>query len=192
MEPIKLPFFRCHKRVQAVKIKEVSLHDPTGSEPPLAVAGGFIIHDLPGVGPIAFDAAFWEKHKPQAGSYYVVYEDGYKSVSPAIPFEDGYLEEAQGIGFGEAILALKAGKRVRRSGWIGKGLFVFMQVPAVIDPEIIPRMQSLPDSVKADFAMRGEAICYSNQLALVKPNNEINGWAPSTPDALATDWEILD
>ena len=31
-----------------------------------------------------------EKHKPHAGGYYVVYDDGYKSFSPAKAFEEGY------------------------------------------------------------------------------------------------------
>lgn len=94
--------------------------------------------------------------------------------------------------FGEALEALKAGKRVAREGWNGKGLFVFMQVPAEIGFDIIPKMQSLPQSVKDEFIRRGGAISYSNQLALVKTNNEINGWAPSTSDSLAKDWVILD
>lgn len=92
MQPdtIALPTYRCHKRVQAVKIKEVNLHDPTGSDPPVEFAGGFIIHDLPSPGPIPFDADFWNKHKPKAGDYLVIYEDGYRSISPAKAFEDGY------------------------------------------------------------------------------------------------------
>lgn len=94
---------------------------------------------------------------------------------------------------GYAVAALKAGKRVTRKGWNGTGMFVFMQVPATIQSEIIPKMQSLPDSVKAEFARRGDSpISYCNQFALVKQDNTINGWAPSSADTLAEDWEILD
>jgi hypothetical protein len=96
------------------------------------------------------------------------------------------------LTFGDAIVALKNGKRVARKGWNGKGMFVFLQVPSEIGADIISRMQSLPDSVKAEFERRGAAIRYSNQLALVKPDNSINGWAPSVADALAEDWEILE
>lgn len=101
--------------------------------------------------------------------------------------------------FGEAIEAMKAGKRVQRSGWNGKGLFAFMQVPATIGKDIVPNMQSLPQSVKDEFQRRFEseaeqidAIYYSNQLALVNPSNLITGWAPSASDSLAVDWVILD
>ena len=104
------------------------------------------------------------------------------------------------VSFGKAVEALKQGKRVCRDGWNGKGLFVFEQVPSKVGWEIIPRMTSLPQSVKDEFERRfneteiyGDLdIKYSNQLALVKPNNEINGWSPSTADSLANDWVILD
>jgi hypothetical protein len=94
--------------------------------------------------------------------------------------------------FGEAVEAGKAGKRIAREGWNGKGLFVFVQVPSTIEDSIIPKMQSLPQSVKDEFAKRGGAIHYSNQWGLVDTQNRINGWAPSASDALATDWIILD
>jgi hypothetical protein len=112
------------------------------------------------------------------------------------------------VEFGKAIEALKEGKRVCRSGWNGKGLFVFMQVPARISVEkIVPVMQSLPPLVKVEFKRRFQettkdvgndsahnhsTIDYVNQLALVKPDNTINGWSPSTEDALSKDWVILD
>jgi hypothetical protein len=101
--------------------------------------------------------------------------------------------------FGFAIKALKEGKRVQRSGWNGKGLFVFMQVPAEIGRNIIPVMQSLPQSVKDEFKFRDDDptggvgyISYNNQLALVDVSNNITGWSPSTSDALAEDWVVLE
>ncbi len=96
------------------------------------------------------------------------------------------------MNFGQAIEALKEGKKVAREGWTGKGLFIFMQVPATITEDIIPKMQSLPQSVKDEFAKRGGSISYSNQMALVNPNNSINGWAPSSSDTLAEDWIIVE
>ena len=120
----------------------------------------------------------------------------------------GSLHLGQGT-FGQAIQAMKDGKRVARSGWNGKGLFVFMQIPAEIDvKEIVPKMQSLPQSVKDEFQRRLAvlykddmtpvddnvhlSIKYSNQMAIVDTNNNINGWAPSSSDSLATDWMVLD
>lgn len=95
------------------------------------------------------------------------------------------------VNFGAAVNALKAGKMVQRVGWNGKGMFVFRQVPALVPVEIIPKMSSLPSAVKAVLISREKPIQYSNQLALVKADNTINGWAPSTADTLATDWIII-
>ena len=103
------------------------------------------------------------------------------------------------LSFGKAIEALKEGKRVERLGWNGKGLFVFMQVPATINRVIVPKMQSLPQTVKDEFEKRFNndkqqlhSIYYQNQLALVGSDNLITGWSPSTSDALAEDWVVLD
>lgn len=110
------------------------------------------------------------------------------------------------VSFGEAIKALKEGKRVCRSGWNGKNLFIFMQVPSRVNLDIVPKMTSLPQSVKNEFQKRLDksdketgggahnhsTIDYSNQVALVNPDNTINGWSPSITDALADDWIILE
>lgn len=117
--------------------------------------------------------------------------EGYISWSPIDVFDKAY-RPINGLAFGQAIEALKQGKRVAREGWNGKGLFVFMQVPAFIGEDIIPKMQSLPQPVKDEFAKRGGSIHYFNQMAIVNPDNSINGWAPSSSDALAEDWVILD
>lgn len=44
------------------------------------------------------------------------------------------------MSFGDAIEILKQGGAIRRSGWNGKGLMVFKQVPAHIESDIIPKM----------------------------------------------------
>ena len=106
------------------------------------------------------------------------------------------------ISFGAAISAMRQGKRLARRGWNGNELFVFMQVPASVPADIVPKMSSLPQSVKDEFKRRFEAmnkhrkqdadIRYRNQFAIVKPTCEINGWVPSSSDVLADDWVILD
>ena len=98
----------------------------------------------------------------------------------------------ENLKFGEAVEALKQGKRVARTGWNGKGLFIFMQVPSEIDAKIVPGMQSLPQSVKDEFVKRGGNIRYKNQVAMVYPDNTIYGWVASPSDVLEEDWCILD
>lgn len=91
---------------------------------------------------------------------------------------------------GQATEAMKQGLICSREGWNGKGLFVFRQVPSQVPTEIIPKMTSLPEMVKAKVAERGLPLTYQNQFAIVYPDNSVHGWAPSSSDALATDWCI--
>lgn len=72
------------------------------------------------------------------------------------------------IPFGVAIEALKFGLAIRRRGWNGKGLFVVKQVPAHINSDVIPKMQSLPQSAK-DLIMSGKGfIDYTSQMLIYK------------------------
>lgn len=80
-----MPLYRCHKQVRAMKIKAVlnpNIHDEGDGE------GVLTFEDSPLT--IVVDRQYLTKHKPQAGGYFVVYEDGYQSWSPAKAFEDGY------------------------------------------------------------------------------------------------------
>lgn len=96
------------------------------------------------------------------------------------------------MNLGQAVKALNDGKMIARKGWNGKGLFVFKQVTSEIDAEIVPKMQSLPQAVKDEFARRGGSIRYRNQLAMVYPDNTVFGWTPSPSDALENDWGIYE
>lgn len=99
------------------------------------------------------------------------------------------------MNFGMAIMALKAGYPVRRSGWkqIGasKGWFVIKQVPAHIATDIIPKMQSLPQSAK-DLILNGKGfIDYTSQCLIYNEDTgKADSWAPSADDMFAEDWEI--
>ena len=94
------------------------------------------------------------------------------------------------MDFGKAIEALKDGKIVCRQHWDRK--FIFVQVPAIIPKEVIPKMTSLPDSVKDEFAQRGGDISYMNQIAVVNADNLIQAWIPTIVELLAEDWIILE
>lgn len=81
-----LPRYQCHKLVCAVKIGMFYDRDEGGAmikpdcdHPESAAVAPFHVSD-----------AYIERHRPQAGGYWVVYDDGYQSYSPAKSFEDGY------------------------------------------------------------------------------------------------------
>lgn len=96
------------------------------------------------------------------------------------------------MSFGIAIQALKFGLAIRRSGWNGKGMFIVKQIPAHIDSEIIPKMQSLPQSAK-DLIMKGKGfVDYTSQCLIYNENTgRADSWVPSISDVFAEDWEIV-
>jgi len=75
-----MPRYKCHKEVHALKIKGI-FPSPSGYQ---------IEPEDEGYAPILVDVAYVRKHNPHVGGYYVVYEDGYRSFSPAKAFEEGY------------------------------------------------------------------------------------------------------
>ena len=109
-------------------------------------------------------------------------------------FEKTYdkADDSSVMGFGDAIEVLKQGGTVRRSGWNGKGLMVFKQVPAHIESDIIPKMQSLSQSAK-DLILRSKGfIDYTSQCLIYNENNgRADSWVPSISDVFAEDWEIV-
>jgi hypothetical protein len=83
----EMPRYVSHKKVWALEIKTVV---PDGSAP-RGAAGSCIITPVErGYAPFRVDEEYCRKHNPQAGGYYVVYADGYKSFSPRKAFLEGY------------------------------------------------------------------------------------------------------
>lgn len=123
--------------------------------------------------------------KPEKGNgrepgYKVIYEDGYQSWSPKDAFEKAY-RLTSGMNFGLAIEAMKKGKKVCRSGWNGKGMFLY-HVPA----------NSYAAQTDAAFAEFGELVPYGAYIAMKTAQNNVVPWLASQTDMLADDWEIVD
>lgn len=92
------------------------------------------------------------------------------------------------MSFGIAIEALKFGFAIRREGWKDKGIFVIKQIPAHIESDIIPKMQSLPQSAK-DLILKGKGfIDYTSQCLIYNENTgRADSWVPSISDVFADD-----
>lgn len=73
--------FKCHKVVSAAKIMAVAISDVTTLQ--LQPEVGRLYN-------VQVDGNWVGMHAPQPGGYYVIYEDGYASFSPAKAFEEGY------------------------------------------------------------------------------------------------------
>jgi hypothetical protein len=82
----EMPRYQCHKKVWALKIKEVETTDRTKD----GKYNCYLAFEDGRYASIAIGQEYHEKHAPKAGGYLVVYEDGYRSFSPADAFEAGY------------------------------------------------------------------------------------------------------
>ena len=100
--------------------------------------------------------------------------DGYVSWSPRDVFERSY-RPCDGMSFGLAIEALKAGKRVARAGWNGKGMWL-MFVPTKI-----------ADAVSLQYA----ALSPLPWIGMKTADEHFVPWLASQTDMLADDWMIL-
>ncbi|MDE6227169.1 MAG: DUF2829 domain-containing protein [Muribaculaceae bacterium] len=124
--------------------------------------------------------------------YLVTHMDGFKDWSPKEVFELKY-KAVEGMTFGLAIKALKAGSIVRRTGWDCLSLVVIKQIPAHITDEIIPKMQSLPEAAKRLVLQNAAFVDYTDQCLIYnKDTGEANSWVPTISDVFAEDWIIVE
>lgn len=105
-----------------------------------------------------------------------------------------YKHPYQNLSFGEALQALEAGKCVRRESWIGDK-FVVKQIDSDIPAEVVPKMQSLPDSAKEIInKTHREDIHYRNQCLMIVQDTETSvatNYVPDWNDMFAKDWMVL-
>lgn len=80
------------------------------------------------------------------------------------------------MDFGEALKALRAGERVCRRGWNGKGMWL-----ALIRSEQLPVMESSSD----------EPLHWLPFIAMRPVGGGLVPWLASQTDILAEDWETL-
>lgn len=73
---MEMPRYRSHKQVWALEIDTVNGHKLTFRDA--------------GYAAIMCDAAMFSRYTPVPGDFYVQYDDGYKSFSPAKAFKEGY------------------------------------------------------------------------------------------------------
>ena len=86
------------------------------------------------------------------------------------------------MDFGRAVFAMKQGKKVARSGWNGAGMFAYYVSAGKYPAQM--------DLIKGEF--KDNLVPYREYLALKTAQGDIATWSPSTSDALACDWLIID
>lgn len=93
------------------------------------------------------------------------------------------------MNFGKAIERVKTRSYIaRRPNW-DYDTFIFAQIPANINEETIPMMQSLPDVVKREIIEAGfVSLDYQNQICKFD-NGVITYFTPISNEIFADDWE---
>ena len=85
---MEMPKYQSFKVVHALKIARI-VRDGEGQDCE-SDGSAMMTPEDKGYAPMKLEREYMNKHKPEVGGYYVVYEDGYKSFSPALAFESGY------------------------------------------------------------------------------------------------------
>lgn len=97
------------------------------------------------------------------------------------------------MNFGQAIEALKAGKKVSRSGWNGKGMWIVLmpglKLPAFNSQSVGSKVNDrTAKHIGADTPLDSQPyVAMWTAAAQWQP-----GWLASQNDMLADDWQILD
>lgn len=102
------------------------------------------------------------------------------------------METEKLLTFAEALnLANKEGFVIRRESWPNSKC-VFLQIPATINQDIVPKMTSLSEKTKTIILNTAKRISYNNQAIQY---NMLTGFAtyyiPSIEDSLAIDWTVI-
>jgi hypothetical protein len=97
------------------------------------------------------------------------------------------------MDFGQAIVSLKNGEKVSRSGWNGKGMFIFQRPGDTLAADFVSKVKSLPESVKRFLVSQERDIEFLPYLCMYAADGKIvNGWLASQTDMLAEDWGIVE
>lgn len=87
------------------------------------------------------------------------------------------------MNFGEALAAIKAGKRVARAGWNGKGMFLFLVPGSTFLVNREPLLSIMGE---------GTQVQYHAHIDMKTAQGYVVPWLASQSDLLSEDWEIVD
>lgn len=94
----------------------------------------------------------------------------------------------ENLNFGDAIKALKEGRKVARKGWNGKNMYLWLKPAATIKAEWCkdPMLKEIVDS------NGGEAEALGTICMKTSDNKILTGWLASQTDMLCEDWMVIE
>lgn len=84
-------------------------------------------------------------------------------------------------GFGEAVERIKKGERMARSGWNGKGQYIYY----------VPAAEYEPSTDVAFNEYHGCRVPYRAYIAIKTAQGDVVPWVASQTDILAEDWYVV-
>ncbi|HEU4344033.1 MAG TPA: DUF2829 domain-containing protein [Candidatus Binatia bacterium] len=108
--------------------------------------------------------------------------------NPATESEKPATAPIANLNFGQAIEALKNGRRVTRPGWNGRGMYLWLLPATLVKAEWCkePHLKQLAEQ------NGGEIRCLGSIRMLTADKKVLTGWLASQSDVLAEDWMILE
>ena len=136
----------------------------------------------------------WEmpaNENPADEGYHIIYPDGYESWCPKAQFEAAG-RPIGGMTFGQAIEAMKQGKKVARSGWNGMGMFLWLKPATNIKAEWCKdeMLKRIVEANGGEILGLGTICMYTHDSTGRKAI--LTGWLASQSDMLYDDWGIVD
>lgn len=95
------------------------------------------------------------------------------------------------MNFGQAIELLKAGKKVTRRGWNGRGMYLWLMPAATIKAEWCrePELKRLAEQNGGEIEALGSIRMFTTNSAGRRA--VLTGWLASQTDMLSEDWEEI-
>jgi hypothetical protein len=87
------------------------------------------------------------------------------------------------MNFSQALDEIKAGKKVARSGWNGKNMFVFLVPGSRFTVNRAPLLGIYPEGTEID---------YHAHVDMRTATGQIVPWLVSQTDLLADDWDVVN
>ncbi|KJD38049.1 DUF2829 domain-containing protein [Paenibacillus polymyxa] len=97
------------------------------------------------------------------------------------------------FNFGQAIEALKAGKKVARAGWNGKGMWVVLMPSLQLPPHSTQKPGPKVNDRTAKHIGVDTPLDSQPYIAMWTATKQWQpGWLASQADMLAEDWEVVE
>lgn len=87
------------------------------------------------------------------------------------------------MDYSQALIAIKEGKKLQRTGWSGKNMFIFHVPGSTFEVNRPPLLGIFPE---------GKVVKYGDHIDMLTADGTVVPWLCSQTDSFALDWEIVE